>query len=170
MKVQGVTSFCAREALSQPSYLPRNSWKNLLTAFSISVPPSSNPSPLWRCCSSRNWAICTWGCWGRCLCEPWKELKWLHWKCKVIALSWKRQKPQLGRLQAEHFSLILFHPWISESLSQKIGVRLDKGNGKHGGKCVCQPHSGRCLCSNRLSIKGAGLYICFDYLSFNSLL
>jgi len=53
--------FLCRRNISQASYLQRNSWENLLTAFIISISHFSNPSSLWQHSSFRDCVICTWG-------------------------------------------------------------------------------------------------------------
>lgn len=139
MQVQGVTSFCAGEALSQPSCLPVNSWKILLTAFIMSVSPSSNPSPLWRCCSSRNCAICTWGCWGSVSVShgrSWSDYPGSPGKGRD--LSWGGSKLSFSPGSC-------FTPGFLRVFHRKPGVRMNKVDGKHRGKWVCQPHSGKCL-------------------------
>lgn len=161
MKVQGVTSFCAGEALSQPSCLPRNSWKILLTAFIMSVSPSSDPSPLWRCCCSRNCAICTWGCWGSVSVSHGKS--WSDYPAspgKGRDLSWGGSKLSISTGSC-------FTPGFPRVFHRKSGVSWTKWMRNTGGNEFVNLTAGD-VCT--LSIKGAGLHIFFGYLSFNSLL
>lgn len=80
-------------------------------------------------------------CWGRRLFSHWSN--WCDYtRSHGKGYNLSRQNCRGSKLSISRYCSI---PGFLSVFHRRAGVKQNKVDGKHGGKCVCEPHSQSCL-------------------------